>query len=297
MVRRPGLVALLLLVTSMSWATAFVFIKLTDAAVGPFTLTACRGALAALVVSAVVVAITGQSPLPRPGEWRRWLMVSTVNGWLPTLLAVLSLREIPVGVGAMMNASSPLVVVLIASSFGIERLTGSRALGVVVGFAGLILLLGPAASAGGDLSPLGAAYMGGAVLVYSAGTILLRNLVETEPLRLALGQQAMSAVIMVPLALAIEGFAGFGAVPSTIWTVFGLGVLATAVPSMCFMFLLAQAGPTVASMNAYLMPLWATLLAVLVLGETLGMRELIAGATVLAGVWLVTRRPPVQAPG
>ena len=90
------------------------------------------------------------------------------------------------------------------------------------------------------------------------------------------------------LALTLGGPAAFAAVPSHLTVLLPLGIASTALPILLFMRLIRRAGPTRASMVGYLVPVWATILAVLFLGERIGAREMIGGAVVLAGVALVS---------
>jgi drug/metabolite transporter (DMT)-like permease len=70
----------------------------------------------------------------------------------------------------------------------------------------------------------------------------------------------------------------------------GIGLVATAAPMLFYMRLLTAAGPTRSALVYYLLPLWATILGVVFLSERVALREIAAGALVLAGVWLASRR-------
>jgi drug/metabolite transporter (DMT)-like permease len=67
-----------------------------------------------------------------------------------------------------------------------------------------------------------------------------------------------------------------------------LGVLATAIPILLFMRLIRGAGPTRAAMASYLVPVWATVLAILFLGERVSLREVVGAVAVLSGVAIVS---------
>lgn len=282
-------VTLHLLGSSFGWATSFVFMKLAGNDVAPIVVAACRATVAMLALVLIFGVIGGRNMLPRREDWGRWLVIGTLNGWAPNLMTAYALTLIPAGLAAMIQAAGPLVVALLAHvMFASERLDGRRALGVLAGLIGMALLIGPAAIPGGPVDPFGALAMAGTMLSYALCTLYIRSLPAAEPDRLAFGQQSVSGLAAIPMALFWVGPMGFLPALDHVWNLLALGVIATAVPVTLFMRVLRAAGPTRASMNSYLMPLWATMLAVFVLGESIGLREIIGGIVVLGGVALVT---------
>jgi drug/metabolite transporter (DMT)-like permease len=161
-------------------------------------------------------------------------------------------------------------------------------LGVLVGFTGMAILIGPAALPDSGLSVTGVLAMVTTAVSYAVGNIYARAIRDADPARLALGQQVCSAIPATALALLVIGPGAFAAVPGSIGPLLGLGVVATAVPILLFMRLIRGAGPTRAAMVGYLMPVWTTILAILFLGEHVGLREVLGGAVVLSGVALVS---------
>jgi drug/metabolite transporter (DMT)-like permease len=188
----------------------------------------------------------------------------------------------------MIQASSPLIVALLSHAlFAEERLTPRRLVGVVVGFAGMGILIGPAALPGG-VSTTGVLTMLAIACSYAVANVYVRTVKQAEPARLALGQQICSGFAATTLALVLAGPSAFMPVPAHLPPLIALGAAATALPVVLFMTLIRRAGPTRASMVGYLMPVWTAVLAVLFLGETIGLREVLGGAVVLAGVALVS---------
>jgi drug/metabolite transporter (DMT)-like permease len=189
----------------------------------------------------------------------------------------------------MIQASGPLIVAVLAHlMFADERLDARRLAGVLVGLAGMGVLIGPAAF--GAVEPWGALAMVLVATCYAVGNLYVRLIPRADPARLALGQQLFSGIPATLLALAVLGPAAFAGVPDRILPLVALGVLATAIPILLFMRLIRGAGPTRASMVGYLQPVFAASLGVLFLGESIGAREFVGGAVVLAGVALVSAR-------
>jgi drug/metabolite transporter (DMT)-like permease len=189
----------------------------------------------------------------------------------------------------MIQASSPLIVAVISHlMFAEERLTPQRFVGVLVGFAGMGILIGPAALPDSGINPIGIVVMVLVACSYAAANVYVRTVKTVDPARMALGQQIGSGSAATLLALAVAGPAAFAPVPSHLAPLLALGALSTAFPILLFMHLIRRTGPTRASMVGYLSPVWTILLAVLFLNESVGLRELLGGAVVLSGVALVS---------
>jgi len=276
-----------LLACSMLWASGFLFIKLSDG-VNPFVLAAMRGLVGAAALALWFAALR-RSILPEGREWRSWLLLGMLNGWLPNVLVAYALTQITTASAAMIQASGPLIVAVMSHLLFVdERLTRSRALGVLVGFAGMGILIGPAALPDSGVSPWGALAILATALSYATGNIYVRTVRRADPARLALGQQICSGIPAALLAMAVSGPVAFAAVPENMGPLVALGVMATAVPMLLFMRLIRRAGPTRASMVGYLMPVWTAALGIIFLGERIGIREIVGGAVVLTGVALVS---------
>jgi drug/metabolite transporter (DMT)-like permease len=277
-----------LLGAGLFWGSGFLFIKLTEGALPPAVLAACRGTIAALVLAGWFVA-QGWSMRPRGGEWRHWAVLGTLNGWAPNMLTAFAMTQITAGLGSMIQASGPILVALLSHlAFADERLTARRVAGVLVGFAGMAILIGPKA-----FDPAGAAFLGVVAMLltavsYAVGNVYVRFIRDAEPARLAFGQQVFSAAPAIAIALVLFGPASFAPAAGVPLALLGLGVVGTALPIVLFMRLIRAAGPTRAAMVGYLTPVAATLLGILVLGERIGLREVAGGLVVLAGVFVVT---------
>jgi drug/metabolite transporter (DMT)-like permease len=282
-----GVVVSRLLICSILWSSGFLFIKLSGT-LNPFAIAAMRGLVGAVALMSFFL-VQGRSIRPRGREWRDWLILGTFNGWGPNVLVSYALTQIGTAPASMIQASGPLIVAVLSHVlFADERLTLRRMGGVLVGFVGMAMLIGPAAFPDSGVSPTGALAMAATAVSYASANLYVRTIGNADPTRLALGQQVCSAVPAIVLALTFIGPAAFAPVPDKLGPLLGLGVVATAMPILIFMRLIRDAGPTRASMVGYLMPVWTAALAVLFLDETLGLRERLGGAVVLVGVALVS---------
>ena len=272
----------LLLLCSFLWATAYLLMKVLGTDIAPMPLTAIRGVLGGGLLALRLLA-RGQGILPRGREWRDWIVLGILQGIVPNTLTAYALADTEAGLAALIAASSPLMVAVLAHLlFTDQRLTGRRAGGVLAGFAGMAILIGPAAVSGSGL--FGPLAMLATAASYAVGVIYVRSIPAPQPVRLALGQQVFSGLPTMIAVLAITGPAAFVAVPAHGLELLAFGVFSTALPIALYMQILRLAGPTLGSMNAYLTPVWTVLLGVVILHETVGLREVVGGLVVLGGI-------------
>lgn len=272
----------LLLLCSFLWATAYLLMKVLGTDIAPMPLTAIRGLLGGGLLALWLLA-RGQGVLPRGREWRDWIVLGILQGIVPNTLTAYALADTEAGLAALIAASSPLMVAMLAHLlFADQRLTGRRAGGVLAGFTGMAILIGPAAvSDSGVFGPLA---MLATAASYAVGVIYVRSIPAPRPVRLALGQQVFSGLPTMIAVLAVTGPAAFAAVPAHGLELVVFGVFSTALPIALYMQILRLAGPTLGSMNAYLTPVWTVLLGVVILHETVGLREILGGLVVLGGI-------------
>ncbi len=285
-----------LAICAATWGSSFIFIKLTNGEVDPLTLSFIRASIAALAMAAWVLLL-GQSPLPSRDELVDWLVLGSVNGWIPNILVAFALERMAAGMASMVQAATPLFTAVVAHLlFADERLSRQRILGLTVGLGGMMMLIAPRLGQGGS-ETLAILAMVGVVIGYGSGNIYARYRRNSRPVRLALGQQVVSALASVILVLAFVGpMASLTALRSHGWALFALGLFCTAVPIAVFMRLISRAGPTKASMTGYLAPATAVFLSVWLLGEKLSVSQIAGGVIIMIGVAIMTFAPSAARP-
>jgi drug/metabolite transporter (DMT)-like permease len=277
-----------LLVIGALWGSSFPLLRLVATEMSPFPLAALRGGFAALGVLAFLV-VTRQ--LAGKLQLRHWLVLGTTNGWVPNLLTAVALGNIEAAPAALIHATTPLLVALLAVPLLREERAGPRAVvGLLVGFGGIALILGPDAFAGD------ASFVGGVLILlsgvsYALGTIYARRVRPGAPAQLALGQQVVSGSVAALLSLPLAPSGAYDLAWSTVAIIAVLGIFASALPLTMFLSLLARARVTDASMVGYLQPPFAAAAGAAMLGEFPSALVLVGGAIVLVGVWLGTTRP------
>jgi drug/metabolite transporter (DMT)-like permease len=276
-----------LVVIGALWGSSFPLLRLVASEMPPLGLATLRGLFAAAGVFAFLL-VTRQ--LRGRLELRHWLVLGSTNGWIPNVLTAFALGRIEAAPAALIHAATPLIVAALAVPLLREDRPGGRQVaGLLVGFGGIMVLLGPDALAGS------ASFTGGLMILasgvsYAVGTIYARRVRPEAPAKLALGQQLVSGLGAAILSLPFEPGATL-AQPAWIYGVIAvLGIFASALPLTMFLSLLARSRVTDASMVGYLQPPFAAALGAALLGELPGMLVLVGGGIVLAGVWLATAR-------
>jgi drug/metabolite transporter (DMT)-like permease len=276
-----------LLLVSAAWGTTLLWIRLAGAVLAPFPLTFWR-ALAALAALGLYLAWRGGTPRVR---LRDTLLLGTTNGWLPSALMAFAIGRIDTAPAALVAAAMPLILSVLSHLFlpG-ERMTRRGIAGITIGFLGIALVLGPGVLAASSGSALGYMAMLAVAFSYASGATYGRAARPPDPAATAFGQQIVSLSASALLALV----SGQGLAPppdlATTGAVIALGTVATALPMVLYWRLLARAPTTTAGFVDYLIPLWATLLAVTVLGESPQPTALAGGALVLIGIAVATGR-------
>ena len=278
-----------MLVIGTLWGSSFPLLRLVAQDMSPLALAALRGGFATLGVLAFLV-VTRQ--LGGTLQLRHWIVLGTTNGWVPNLLTALALGRIEAAPAALIHAATPLLVALLAVPLLREERAGPRSIaGLLVGFAGIAVILGPDALAGR------ASFTGGLMILasgasYALGTIYARRVRPGAPAQLALGQQLVSGGVAALLSLPFDPGTAYAQPAWVFGVVAVLGIFASALPLTMFLSLLARARATDAAMVGYLQPPVAAALGAAMLGEVPSPLVLVGGIVVLAGVWLATSRPP-----
>ncbi|HEV2602314.1 MAG TPA: EamA family transporter [Microvirga sp.] len=283
----------MLVVLSVVWGGSFFFVGVAVKEWPPLTIAGLRVALAALALHAVL-RVTG-TPLPRErAVWRAFFGMGLLNNAIPFSLMVWGQGHIASGLAAILNAATPLFTVLVAHAFTRdERLTGLRLSGVLVGFAGVAVMIGADALASLGVHVLAQlAVLLGTVSYAFAGVYGRRfRALGVQPLVTATGQVTASSLVLLPLALVVEQPWRMG-VPSgaTIAAILALALVSTAFAYILYFRILARAGATNVILVTFLIPVSAILLGATVLSERLEPRHFAGMALIGIGLAFIDGR-------
>jgi drug/metabolite transporter (DMT)-like permease len=274
------------------WGSAFMFIKLGVATVPPATLAASRLTLGAALLYAVM-RMRGLALPPLGQRWLSFAALAIVGNSVPFYLISWGQQFIDSALAGILMAIMPLATMLLAHFFvSGERLRAHRTIGFATGFAGVLVLMGPAALAGlgGSSAKIAAqlAVLGGA-LCYATNSVIARRLVAADFLVASTGVIIVASIMAVPFALVIDRAWVYAPSTGSFAAIVWLGVGPTALATLLYFRLIAAAGPTFMSLFNYLSPLVAVLAGVLLLGEQPGAAALAGLTLILLGVALSRR--------
>ncbi len=297
--RRQDLLALLAL--ALIWGAAFALIKIAVAGIPPLTMTAGRIALGAILLLAVQATVGPPlAALLRPPvgrHWRQFLVLGMLGNGIPFALIGWGETRIDSGLASILIGTMPIFTLLFAHVFGVERGLSWRAwTAIALGFAGSVTLIGPAALA--DLGAGGGMEVAAQIAIMLAGASYAATAVYGRVLSLAMpvpliasGSMTASALVMVPLALAIDRPWDLRPDADSVLAVAALGIFATGLASLIYFRLLRSAGPTFVSLLNYLIPAFGFALGVVWLGEPVGWRQGTALLLILLALALVRSKP------
>jgi len=276
---------------SVLWGIPYLFIKLAVEDLSPVMVAWSRILVAFAVLLPYAIHKGALRGLGK--HWRALLIYSTVEIVLPWPLIGFGEQRVSSGLAAILIAAVPLVVALMALRVDAEeRAEGSRLVGLVIGFAGVVVLLGlDVAGRPGEL--LGALAILLAAVGYAAGPMIIKQKLRSlDPLGPVTASMGISGLVLTVPALASAP----ASVPSgqTLLSVLVLGLFCSALAFLFFFALIQDVGPGRATVITYVNPVVAVALGVTLLGEGLGPTAVAGLLLILAGSWLSTggRLPP-----
>lgn len=293
---------ILLLLLSVLWGGSFFFSKVAVQELPPFTLVLARFALA----SGALGFFLWVSRMSIPRTFSAWLTfagMGALNNLIPAALIAWSQMTIASGLASILIATTPVFSILIAHGLTTDdKISANRAVGIVLGIAGVAILFGADSVYGSERSILAVLGCLSAALSYGFANVLGRRFkrMDIAPSVSAFGQLVATAVMTVPLVLMIDAPWRLPPPSVKVWaSVIGLAFLSTALGYVIFFRILASAGATNISLVTFLIPISAILLGSVVLGERLsdiqlgGMALIGIGLIAIDGrVWNLSRRVP-----
>ncbi len=267
------------------WGASFLFMRLGAADFGPWATAGLRVALASLVLLPILWASGHMGALrERAGPI---LFVGLLNSGIPFALFAYAVLSITTGLASILNATVPLFGAVVAWLWLKEKPTGSRALGLVIGFVGVALLSwGKASFKPGGTGWAVVACLGATLCYGLAASFTKRYLMGVPPMATATGSQIGAAL---GLAIPTLWFWPDHTPGLNAWLgVVALAVLCTAVAYILYFRLIEKAGPSKALTVTFMIPLFALFYGAVFLGETITAWMVGCGLVILCGIALAT---------
>ena len=279
-----ALALILLTILAALWGASYLFIRIAGPVLGSIWLMTVRLTIAAGLILAIV-GILGHLPDFRR-RWRQFLAIGAIGNAIPFILIGNAVIHLNASIAAILNATVPLFTTLVAAAW-IRTPLGARQLaGIVLGLAGVIVLVGwsPLPATAVTLAATAQALV--ASLLYGLTAVYARlRFADLTALQASAGQVTGGALLLLPLAAATP-------VPREVsWlameAVLALALLCTVIAYFIYFRLIATAGPTRTSSVAFLIPLFSVLWGTVFLDEPLTAGIFAGLAIILFSEWLV----------
>jgi drug/metabolite transporter (DMT)-like permease len=282
---------LFLLCLVFLWGSSYLMIEISLRIWQPEQIVGLRLALAAIVL--LLAVVIGRRSFPHDiRTWVFFLFIAIVGNCLPFFLISWGQQQVESGLAGILAASTPLFVLILAHFvLPDERFQRHHFFAFMLGFAGIVVLMGPdsLAALGGSMDRLLAqlAILLGAVC-YATVTVIARLMPPVSPLVTSAGVMLLGSVVMAPFA--VQGVEALPQATRSGWlAICFLGVFGTGIAAILYFHLIEQTGARFTSLLNYLVPVWAITLGALVLGEKLPLSTWFALILILSGLILISR--------
>lgn len=273
------------------WSSSFLWIKIAVQEVGPITLVAFRVLFG--LVFGIVVIIVQRTKLPTTfREWFPVLLLGIVNVAIPFFLISWGEQVIDSAVAAILDATVPLFTIVIAHvALHDDKITFHKTLGLLVGFAGVVVLMSKDIGAStGSLLGQGAVVLASAF--YAGSSVYARKTTENVPSILrSVGPLISSTAVMWLATSTVERPLRLPHLPITWIALLWLGILGSGFAFILSYYLIHEIGPTRTTMVTYLFPLGGVTLGVGFLGEQLSWQLLAGAALIIASLAVANLQP------
>lgn len=287
----------LLAILVVCWGTSFAMSKIALAHVTPEWIAATRLVVGAVVLLGIAFAQGETPPLNRTFV-KQYLWLGLIGNAAPFFLITWGMQSISSGVAGLLMGTIPLIIVIMAHfTLPGERITFWRAVGFILGFTGIVVLMGPENLM--NLKAHGHELVGELVVVvgclmYGVNAISVKKFNLPGTTAVSGGVLAVGAVLATLAALLQSPFHVLEAPPSALLAMVGLGLFPTGLATVVWFKAVERTSPTFTTMSNYLVPVFALSFGAAFLGEHIGWNVLVSLLLVLAGIF-VSRFAPRKA--
>ncbi len=283
----------LLVTLALLWGGSYFYIAIAIKVLPAFTIVAFRVVVGGTLLYLAVRA-TGAAMPRDAAAWRGYLVMGFLNNVVPFSLIAWAQSHVTSGLAAILNATTPLFAVVFAHYLtGDERMTAGRVAGVIIGFAGVIVMIGPDALGGLNADLMSELALLLASVFYALSPIYARRFGRAghAPIVSAMGQFAAASVMMVPLAIFIDRPWTLPMPGLDVWAaLIALATLSSAVAYIIYYRLLKTAGAVNLMLVTFLVPVSAILLGAVFLHERLALADFAGMALIGLGLAAIDGR-------
>lgn len=281
------------LLLAIIWSSSYGAIKWGIETIGPIPLVAGRMIIGAIIMLAIL-KFRKHTLASDANAWLTYAVSGLMGSMLPFFLVSYGENHVDGGLAAIMMGIAPVATVLVAPLvLHDEKYTTASILGIVVGVAGLVLLVGPTVLSGVGAHVKGQFSIVGATLCYAFTTIYVRRYATRPPLEMAAGSMLVGALSITLLTLLIEPVSAYET-PSvkSLTAMVYLGIFPTAVATLIYFFLIPRLGAIRMSQVNFAVPVGGALMGIFILGETISLTSLLGLFVIMLAIYLVTAISP-----
>ena len=280
-----------LLLLAMIWSSSFLLIKIGIETIPPFTLTAGRLGIAAIIFCAFLAIRREWIPL-HPQAILLYVVTGLLGNSLPFVLISWGEIHISSSLTAICMGIMPISTFVLAHIFiADEPITRRKSMGLGLGLSGLLTLVGGSALSGAGEHVIGTLSVFAGALCYSFTTVFVRLQPAFAPHQMATGTTLCATLISIPLAFWAEDPLLIQPSITSLVALLILAVLPTAVAAILYFRIIRALGATVFSQINYLIPVLGSLWGALLLAESLTGKMLLSLLLVLCGIYLIQSKP------
>ncbi len=296
----------LLFIPGTLWGVSFLLNEIILETIPPFTLTAGRNLITIAAMLGILYTLGGK--LARSWQiWQPYFVLGFANNALPFVLISWGQLYIDSGLATILISTMPLFTIILAHfSIADERLTRDKLIGIILGLAGIVVLIGPGVLAGLGLNIWGQFAVLGASVSYAWGAIYSRLYFKkrdapsgsrwTSLVELTTGQFIASTLLVLPFSLSIEQPWRLNPSMASLNALVVTALVVTIVAVVVYYYLIDEAGATFASTVLYLIPINGVFWGAVILHERVTWQAILALFLILAGIAIINglvrqRRP------
>lgn len=271
----------------IAWGSSFAMTKIAVAHLDAAWIMALRLGIAALVLAPYAL-IRGQTLFASRAVWSKFTLLALIGHAAPFFLITWGTNFVSSGISGLLMGAIPLFLVVLAHVFLAEEpLTAPKSVGFLLGFAGIVVLIGPGKLF--NLSMTEQALLGEIAILagcicYAVHAVMAKRMGLENPLKQSACVTIAAALMGLAFAVVASPDGLLGKPQSAYWAVLGLGLLPTAFATVIMYRLMNRIGPSFVAYSNYLVPVYAVLFGALTLGERLSWNIVAALAFILFGI-------------
>lgn len=279
-------------VLGLIWSSSFLWIKIGVQEIGPMSLVAFRMLFGAITAGAIALYQKSTWPTDRK-TWISFAILGPASLAIPIFFISWGERTIDSAVAAILNATVPLFTLIIAHFWlRDDKMTVPKVVGLIIGFAGIVVLLGKDLTVGAHSSVIGQVAVIVASLFYAGSAVYARRATaHVEGLARGTLPLVTATIFMWIVGPLTEHPFLIPHLTLTWIAALWLGILGSGIALIMFYYLLHEIGPTRTTLVTYLFPVGGVILGVIFLNEELSWQLLAGTALIIASLAVVNYKP------